>query len=468
MIFSSIPFLYYFLPAVLLLYFIVPGRGKNVVLLLASLVFYAWGELRYTLLMLVMITQGYVFGRLIDYKRRWSKVFLTTSVVISLGVLGYFKYADFFLDSFSAVTGIAVPVIKVTLPIGISFYTFQVISYVIDVYRGTVAAQKSYIDMAMYISMFPQLIAGPIVRYSDIEGQLKVRKHSADKIAHGIRRFIIGLSKKVLIANQLGELIDAYSAASEPSVLFMWLYAIACTLQLYFDFSGYSDMAIGLGKIFGFDFPENFNYPYISKSITEFWRRWHMSLGTWFRDYVYIPLGGNRVKKARWFFNILVVWALTGLWHGAAWNFVIWGLYMALFLIIEKNFLLPLLKKSRVAGHVYTMLLVIISFVIFSAGTMADAGKIIAGMFGGMGLRAVSSESIYYLKSYGLTLVVAIFGSLPVMRNVFARLEDKMKTSRAVSAALTVLEPVVLAGLLILVTGYLVDGSFNPFLYFRF
>lgn len=244
MIFSSIPFLYCFLPAVILLYFAVPGRGKNVVLLLASLVFYAWGELRYTLLMLVMITQGYVFGRLIDSKRRWSKVFLATSVVISLGVLGYFKYVGFFLESFGAVTGLAVPVLKVTLPIGISFYTFQVISYVIDVYRKTVAAQRSYIDMAMYISMFPQLIAGPIVRYSDIEGELHVRKHSAEKTACGIRRFIIGLSKKVLIANQLGELIDAYAGASQPSVLFVWLYAIACTLQIYFDFSGYSDMAI--------------------------------------------------------------------------------------------------------------------------------------------------------------------------------------------------------------------------------
>lgn len=468
MIFSSIPFLYYFLPAVILLYFVVPGRAKNVVLLLASLVFYAWGELRYTLLMLVMITQGYILGRLIDSKRRWSKLFLTTSVVISLGVLGYFKYAGFFLESFAAVTGIAVPVLKVTLPIGISFYTFQVISYVIDVYRGTVAAQKSYIDMAMYISMFPQLIAGPIVRYSDIEGQLRTREHSAQKAALGIRRFIIGLSKKVLIANQLGELIDAYGSASEPSVLFVWLYAVACTLQIYFDFSGYSDMAIGLGKIFGFDFPENFNYPYISKSITEFWRRWHMSLGTWFRDYVYIPLGGNRVKKWRWFLNILIVWALTGLWHGAAWNFVVWGLYMAFFLILEKLFLLPLLKKSRVLGHVYTMLLVLISFVIFSAADMADAGNVIAKMFGAGGLAAVSGESLYYLRSYAVTLLIAVFGSLPVVRNLFAGLERKMLENKAVNIIYTVGEPLVLAALLILVTGYLVDGSFNPFLYFRF
>ena len=472
MIFSSIPFLYYFLPAVILLYFVAPGRGKfgnkNVVLLLASLVFYAWGELRYTLLMLVMITQGYILGRLIDYKRRWSKLFLTTSVVISLGVLGYFKYAGFFLESFAAVTGIAVPVLKVTLPIGISFYTFQVISYVIDVYRGTVAAQKSYIDMAMYISMFPQLIAGPIVRYSDIEGQLRTREHSARKAAQGIRRFIIGLSKKVLIANQLGELIDAYGSASEPSVLFVWLYAVACTLQIYFDFSGYSDMAIGLGKIFGFDFPENFNFPYISKSITEFWRRWHMSLGTWFRDYVYIPLGGNRVKKWRWFLNILIVWALTGLWHGAAWNFVVWGLYMAFFLILEKLFLLPLLKKSRVLVHVYTMFLVIISFVIFSAADMADAGNVIAEMFGAGGLTAVSGESLYYLRSYAATLLIAVLGSLPVVRNLFASLEAKMQENRAVNVICTVGEPLVLAALLILVTGYLVDGSFNPFLYFRF
>lgn len=468
MIFSSIPFLYYFLPVVILLYFAVPGRVKNVVLLLASFVFYAWGELRYTLLMLIMITQGYVFGRLIDSKRRWSKVFLATSVIISLGVLGYFKYAGFFLDSFSDVTGVAVPVLRVTLPIGISFYTFQVISYVVDVYRGTVAAQKSYIDMAMYISMFPQLIAGPIVRYSDIEGQLHTRTHSTEKIANGIRRFIIGLSKKVLIANRLGELIDAYTGATEPSVLFVWIYAIACTLQIYFDFSGYSDMAIGLGKIFGFDFPENFNYPYISKSITEFWRRWHMSLGTWFRDYVYIPLGGNRVRRWKWFLNIVIVWALTGLWHGAAWNFVVWGLYMAFFLILEKMFLLPLLKKSRVSGHIYTMLLVIISFVIFSAGSMSDAVSVIAKMFGAGDIPVVSMETVYYIRSYAVTVLIAVIGSMPVIKEFFVGLEGRMKGYSAVNVIFTIGEPILLAVLLIMVTGYLVDGSFNPFLYFRF
>ena len=468
MIFSSIPFLYCFLPVVILLYFVVPGRAKNVVLLLASLVFYAWGELKYTLLMLVMITQGYIFGRLIEARRKWSKVFLTTSIVISLGVLGYFKYSGFFLESFSAMTGINVPVLKVALPIGISFYTFQVMSYVIDVYTGTVSSQKSYIDMAMYISMFPQLIAGPIVRYSDIESQLHIRTYSTEKIAYGIRRFIIGLSKKVLIANQLGELIDAYGSTSGQSVLFVWLYAIACTLQIYFDFSGYSDMAIGLGKIFGFDLPENFNYPYISKSITEFWRRWHMSLGTWFRDYVYIPLGGNRVKKWRWFLNILIVWALTGLWHGAAWNFVVWGLYMAFFLILEKLFLLSFLKKSRVFGHIYTMFLVLISFVIFSAGSMSDAVSVIVKMFGASGLPLLSVESLYCLRNYTITILAAIVGCLSVVRNMFLKLESKMTENRAVNMIFTLGEPVVLAALLILVTGYLVDGSFNPFLYFRF
>ena len=369
MIFSSIPFLYCFLPAVILLYFVVPGRGKNVVLLLASLVFYAWGELRYTLLMLVMITQGYVFGRLIDSKRRWSKLFLTTSVVISLGVLGYFKYAGFFLESFGAVTGLAVPVLKVTLPIGISFYTFQVISYVIDVYRKTVAAQRSYIDMAMYISMFPQLIAGPIVRYSDIEGELHVRKHSAEKTACGIRRFIIGLSKKVLIANQLGELIDAYAGASQPSVLFVWLYAIACTLQIYFDFSGYSDMAIGLGKIFGFDFPENFNYPYISKSITEFWRRWHMSLSFWVKDYLYLPLSSGMRRWGQWgvFLSLSLTFAGLGAWHGAGWNYIIYGLIQGLIIFYEmKTATIRNKIKNWIGNPLFTTLSILRTYLLFA------------------------------------------------------------------------------------------------------
>ena len=318
MLFSSVPFLFYFLPAALLLYFAVTRPLKNAVLLLASLFFYAWGEPRYVLLMLVSIVQGYLFGLLIEKYRgqKAAKVLLTLSVLVSLGLLGYFKYADFFLASVNAVTGLSLPLLKLSLPIGISFYTFQVLSYVIDVYRGTTAAQRNFIDLAAYVSLFPQLIAGPIVRYSDVAAQLQDRTHSVSAAAEGVRRFTVGFAKKVLLANQFGALASAYKQTQDASVLFVWLYALAFLLQVYFDFSGYSDMAIGLGRILGFRFPENFNYPYISGSITEFWRRWHISLGSWFRDYLYIPLGGSRRGKARQLLNILIVWLATGLWHG--------------------------------------------------------------------------------------------------------------------------------------------------------
>ena len=413
-----------------------------------------------------MITQGYVFGRLIDSKRRWSKLFLTTSVVISLGVLGYFKYAGFFLESFGAVTGLAVPVLKVTLPIGISFYTFQVISYVIDVYRKTVAAQRSYIDMAMYISMFPQLIAGPIVRYSDIEGELHVRKHSTEKTACGIRRFIIGLSKKVLIANQLGELIDAYAGAAQPSVLFVWLYAIACTLQIYFDFSGYSDMAIGLGKIFGFDFPENFNYPYISKSITEFWRRWHMSLGTWFRDYVYIPLGGNRCSRARNVWNLFVVWFLTGMWHGASWNFIAWGLWFFVLLVGEKLLWGKALERlPSLVRHAYAMVLVVFSWVLFRAETLTAAAAYFAAMFGSSGVWC-GSRVVYYSLEFWPELLCCCIAALPVKQ----WLETALQKRDAAPARAVLTWGPKLAAMALLACSYckLVTGSFNPFIYFRF
>ena len=349
MLFSSIPFLYYFLPAVLILYYIAPKKLKNTVILLSSLFFYAWGEPKYVILMVVSIAIGYILGLLIEKYRgkKASKVFLALSVLFSIGALGYFKYADFFINNFNAVTGLSVPLLRIALPIGISFYTFQLLSYTIDVYRGDTPARKNPITLAAYISLFPQLIAGPIVRYSDVALQLENRTHTFAKASDGIRRFILGLSKKILIANALGELCDIFRASDDKSVAFFWLYAVSFTLHIYFDFSGYSDMAIGLGKIMGFDFMENFNYPYISKSVTEFWRRWHMSLGSWFRDYVYIPLGGNRVSKPRQFFNILVVWLLTGFWHGAEWNFPVWGLYFAVLLLIEKSFLLEKLIITR-------------------------------------------------------------------------------------------------------------------------
>ena len=466
MLFSSIPFLYYFLPCVLILYFIAPKCLKNSVLLLASLFFYAWGEPKYVILMAVSITLGYVFGLLIEAWRgtKLSKLFLILSLVTSLGLLGYFKYADFFISNFNAVTGLSVSLLKIALPIGISFYTFQILSYTVDVYRGEVKAQRNFITLATYVALFPQLIAGPIVRYSDVAAQLESRTHSISNVALGARRFVLGLAKKVLIANALGELCDIFKESNDKSVLFFWLYAIAFTLHIYFDFSGYSDMAIGLGRIFGFDFLENFDYPYISGSITEFWRRWHMSLGSWFRDYVYIPLGGNRVPKARWFLNIFIVWLLTGFWHGAAWNFIVWGLFFAVLLVIEKLWLLKILKKSKVWNHFYVLFFVIISFVIFNAADMKEAFAYIGGMFGAGGIPFVSDEWLYYLRSYGLILIIAIVGATPLIKKLVLSAKNKTTGEKIINIA----EPIVLVVLILMITAYLVDGSFNPFLYFRF
>ena len=378
--------------------------------------------------------------------------------------MGYCKYADFFIRSFNAVTGLSVPLLRVALPIGISFYTFQILSYVVDVHRGTVAAQRNLIDLGTYIAMFPQLIAGPIVRYADIEPQLKERRSTPAMIAAGAQRFVLGLGKKVLIANVLYQLITVYKATTQPSVLYSWMYAAAYMLHIYFDFSGYSDMAIGLGKIFGFTFAENFNYPYISRSVTEFWRRWHMSLGSWFRDYVYIPMGGNRVAPARRYLNILVVWMLTGLWHGADWNFVLWGLFFAVFLILEKGFLLKPLQKLPVLSHLYTLLLVAVSFVIFDSAGLSEAAAHLGRMFGAGGVPLATGEALYYLGSYAITFIIAVIGATPYPTRWMNRLSEGPKTGRVLAVA----APVALMALLAVVTAYLVDGSFNPFLYFRF
>lgn len=466
MLFSSISFLYYFLPCVLILYFISPKMLRNTVLLISSLAFYAWGEPKYVVLMAVGIVVGYAAGLLIDrYRgRRASKVFLGLSAAVSVGILIYFKYADFFITSFNSVTGMSLPLLRIALPVGISFYTFQILSYTIDVYRGTVSAQRNLIDLAAYVSMFPQLIAGPIVRYSDIARQLKKREHSFEKAASGIRIFIIGFAKKILIANTLGELCTAYNETGERSVIFCWMYAIAYALQIYFDFSGYSDMAIGLGRIFGFEFCENFRYPFISGSITEFWRRWHISLGSWFRDYIYIPLGGSRVNTVRRFRNIFVVWMLTGLWHGASWNFVIWGLYFAVLLVIEKIFLLRYLDRSKVLGHIYVIFTVLISFVIFSSESFSGIWECLSGMFGAGGLPVVSPEQSYLLRSYAAVLLIAVIGATPLPK----MLAEKLKTLKWGDHAVTIAEPLILAAALVICTAYLVDGSFNPFLYFRF
>ena len=465
MLFSSIPFLYYFLPLVLAVYFLTPARFRNAVLLLASLIFYAWGEPKYVLLMLASILSGYGFGLLQERYRgqKGAKLVCGLSVAVSLSFLLYFKYADFFLENFNAATGLGVPLLRIALPIGISFYTFQIISYTVDVYRGE-PAQKNLIHLAAYVAMFPQLIAGPIVRYSDIAQQLEHRSHSTALAAEGVRRFLIGLGKKILIANQLGELCSVFRASDEKSVLFYWLYAVAFALHIYLDFSGYSDMAIGLGKVFGFHFLENFNYPYISASITEFWRRWHISLGTWFRDYVYIPLGGNRVGRARQLLNILVVWMLTGFWHGAAWNFVVWGLMFAVLLIMEKLWLLKPLSKCRPLAHLYVVFFVVISFVIFNAENMGQALSDIGGLFGAGGIPLVSAEAVYCLRSFALVLILAVLGATPLLRNGLVRLSQYPTAGKVLNA----LEPFTLFVLLLVMTGYLVDGSFNPFLYFRF
>ena len=466
MLFSSISFLFYFLPVAAALYFASPRRLKNSVLLAASLFFYGWGEPRYLAFMLLSITQGYIFGLLIEKHRGKgrSKALLAVSVLFSLLLLGYCKYADFFISNFNRVTGLSLPLLKIALPVGISFYTFQVISYTVDVYRGMVPAQRNYVDLAVYIAMFPQLVAGPIVRYADIAGQLRSRAHSLSGAARGVRRFTIGLSKKVLVANQLGALVSAFKESAEPSVLFYWLYAAAYMLHIYFDFSGYSDMAIGLGYVFGFRFPENFDYPYISRSITEFWRRWHISLGTWFRDYLYIPLGGNRVGKPRWLFNIAVVWAATGLWHGAAWNFALWGLLFAVLLMLEKLWLAGWLNRHRVVSHLYVLFLVMVSFVIFDAESVAAAFSHISAMFGGRALPVLTVESVYYLRSYLVILALALVGATPLPKKL-AALAEKGRYPRA---ACHIAEPVACLALLTVCTAYLIDGSFNPFLYFRF
>lgn len=468
MLFSSIPFLYYFLPCVVILYLLAPKPAKNAVLLLASLVFYAWGEKKLVVLMIAAILLSYIFGLLIEkYKDRknLSRLFLILSVVTSLAMLFYYKYTDFFIYNFNAITGLSVPLLKIALPIGISFYTFQCLSYTVDVYRGDVPAQKNFIALATYVALFPQLIAGPIVRYSDVALQLNERTHSFEKVSYGIRRFVIGLSKKILIADALGELCDIFKSSGDKSVLFFWLYAIAFTLHIYFDFSGYSDMAIGLGKMFGFDFLENFNYPYISKSATEFWRRWHMSLGSWFRDYIYIPLGGNRVSKLGHIRNIFIVWFATGFWHGAAWNFIVWGLYFGVILVVEKFWLMKHLKKSKVWSHIYLLFTVVISFVIFNAADMAEAFRYIGGMFGIGGYSLVSAESVYYLRSYGFLFILGFIGSTPLLKNLTAKIREKSLTAEKI---LNVAEPIVMVVLLVVVTAFPVYGSFSPFLYFRF
>ena len=463
MLFSSITFLYCFLPCVLLVYFVVPDRMKNFVLLLASLFFYGWGEPKYLVFMLAAVTQSYIAALLAERFRgtKIAKLALAVSAVASLGLLAYCKYADFFIGNFNAVTGLSIPLLKVALPVGISFYTFQILSYVIDVYRGDVPAQRNFVDLAMYVAMFPQLIAGPIVRYSDIAGSLKNRKTTLADAAEGITRFSVGLAKKILLANSAALLVSEFKAYSEKTVLFYWLYAAAYMLHIYFDFSGYSDMAIGLGHLFGFHFLENFEHPYESRTVTEFWRRWHISLGTWFREYVYIPLGGNRHGKARQILNLAIVWFLTGLWHGASWNFVLWGLYYAVLLILEKLFLLRWLDKApKWVGHVYTIFAFIMGWVLFAITDFAQLGQYVSAMFAAT---FVDGTALYLLRSNVVLLIAATIGCTTGPLRLWNRVEDKLSDTAAVT-----LRTVGVVLLLLLSIAFLVGDSYNPFLYFRF
>ena len=468
MLFSSIVFLFTFLPAVMILYYLLPVRFRNVILLLASLVFYAWGEPVYLFLMLLSILFNYFSG--LDIARnlqdkRAAKRSLVFNLIINLAVLGFFKYEGFVLDTLNGILPVHISYHALPLPIGISFYTFQILSYIIDVYRGNVKVQTNLPNFALYVTMFPQLIAGPIVQYADVDEQLASREVSRTKFGEGSMYFIRGLAKKVLLANTSGMIFTEVSGLAKGNIAVMtaWLEAFAYMFQIYFDFSGYSDMAIGLGKMFGFEFNMNFNYPYVSKSITEFWRRWHISLSSWFRDYVYIPLGGNRVSKIKHIRNLLIVWFLTGLWHGAAWNFVAWGLYYGVILIIEKYLLSPVLDRlPDVVRHIYSIVLVVIGWVLFFSSSFGQAADYIRVMFGAGAHGFADRESMYLLTSNLILWLILIFGSTPL---VHFRYEHMLRTKKWNT---TIINSVVYVALFIVCIAYLVTETYNPFLYFRF
>lgn len=468
MLFSSIVFLFTFLPAVVILYYLLPVRFRNVILLLASLVFYAWGEPVYLFLMLLSILFNYFSG--LDIARnlqdkRAAKRSLVFNLIINLAVLGFFKYEGFVLDTLNGILPVHISYHALPLPIGISFYTFQILSYIIDVYRGNVKVQTNLPNFALYVTMFPQLIAGPIVQYADVDEQLASREVSRTKFGEGSMYFIRGLAKKVLLANTSGMIFTEVSGLAKGNIAVMtaWLGAFAYMFQIYFDFSGYSDMAIGLGKMFGFEFNMNFNYPYVSKSITEFWCRWHISLSSWFRDYVYIPLGGNRVSKIKHIRNLLIVWFLTGLWHGAAWNFVAWGLYYGVILIIEKYLLSPVLDRlPDVVRHIYSIVLVVIGWVLFFSSSFGQAADYIRVMFGAGAHGFADRESMYLLTSNLILWLILIFGSTPL---VHFRYEHMLRTKKWNT---TIINSVVYVALFIVCIAYLVTETYNPFLYFRF
>ena len=471
MVFSSTLFLFRFIPIILILYFLAPGRTKNVLLLFGSLIFYAWGEPVYVLLMLFSTISDYLHGRIIGKarSREIKKLFLISSILINLGVLGFFKYADFLIGVINQVAGLNIPLLNLPLPIGISFYTFQTMSYSIDVYRGNVKVQKNLLDFAVFVTMFPQLIAGPIVKYADVEKDLYKRKPDILEIHYGLRRFVFGLAKKVLLANNLGLIWTEISArpSVELTAFSAWLGILAYAFQIYFDFSGYSDMAIGLGSCFGFHFPENFNYPYISKSITEFWRRWHMTLSSWFKEYVYIPLGGNRKGIERQLVNILIVWTLTGIWHGAGWNFLLWGLWFALWLILEKLFLKKILETlPGIVGNIFTMFLVIIGWVFFAIESGNGAVNYLQVMFGMGEAGLVNNASLFDGMENLVIIMIGAIGSTPILSSMAKRLEAS--TGGYGIAVYRILDKLIPAVLLIASIAYIVDATYNPFLYFRF
>ena len=470
MVFSSVVFLFRFLPLFFILYYLVPGRGKNLVLFLGSLFFYAWGEPVYVLLMLFSTVSDYIHGRLLGRLRgkRAAKGILVSSALINLAVLCFFKYADFLIQTFNTVTGMSVPLLALPLPIGISFYTFQTMSYTIDVYRGEAKVQNNLLDFGVYVAMFPQLIAGPIVKYRDVEARLHNRKADVETVSDGMKRFCFGLAKKVLLANNIGELWALVSGMNlrEMSALTAWVGIFAYALQIYFDFSGYSDMAIGLGEMLGFRFPENFRHPYISASVTEFWRRWHISLGSWFREYVYIPLGGNRKGRLRQLVNILIVWTLTGIWHGAGWNFLLWGLWFAFALVLEKLFLGKILSwLPKAVGIVYTMLVVLVGWVLFA---LESPGRILGYLrvMAGMGGRLADAEGFYLGRQYGVLFLIAALAATPL----FGRAAEELRKSGTGPAIALYRfgEKVIPAALLLLAIAGIVEASYNPFLYFRF
>ncbi len=469
MVFSSLSFLLWFLPAALAAYYLLPRRFRNIVLLLFSLFFYAWGEPVYVLLMLGYIAMDYGFGRWIAAgltagNRRRSRHILILAVILNIGLLGFFKYTDFLLSSLNSLFSLSLPMLELPLPIGISFYTFQALSYLIDLYRGEVELLRNPLDFGMYVTLFPQLIAGPIVRLKTIAGELRDRRETAALFASGVRRFTVGLGKKVLLANTAGALWEEIGAADPTGLpaLTAWIGLAAFTFQIYFDFSGYSDMAVGLGRMFGFRFPENFDHPYLSRSITEFWRRWHISLGTWFREYVYIPLGGNRRGRGRQVLNLLIVWGLTGIWHGASWNFVVWGLFFGILLILEKRFLLRTLERlPRLLSWCYAMLLVMLGWVLFAHASLPEGIRYLAALFGS-GAPA-SPLSLYYLSTNWLPFLLMALFSTDLPRRLCHRASAQVGEN-----TLALAEPLVLSALLLLCVACLVDATYNPFLYFRF